>query len=331
MAKMKILYWNPTELENLDYEKEVIGTDSDVALEIVRGVPDSEFLKYGADADAVAVDYLEVTDELLAQMPKVKIFVRRGVGFEQFHLDAFSKHGVLGCNVPGYCMKEVALHTMVLALSCGRYIAELNARTQRGDGNYNDIRMYRPDGQVYGMVSLGRIPREVVPALKALGFRVATWDPYLPQSVCDELGVERVDELDNLLAMSDYVSVNTPLNDSTRGLMSREHLEKMKKGAIIVCSSRGGIIDEDALADLLRRGHLAGAGLDVLADEVTFKTPLLGLKNVILTPHVAYYSEEAEVDLRTQVVEMMYKALKNGEYPSASLLNKDVIGKSRID
>ena len=219
---------------------------------------------------------------------------------------------------------------MVPALSCGRFVAELNARTQKGDGSYGDIQMHRPDGQVYGMVSLGRIPREVVPALKALGFRVAAWDPYLPQSVCDNLGVERFEDLDELLAMSDYVSVNTPLSEQTRGLMSREHLEKIKEGAIVVCSSRGGIIDEEALADLLRGGKLRGAGLDVLADETGFETPLRGLKNVILTPHVAYYSEEAEEDLRKQVIEMMYKAIKYHEYPDA-VLNKDVLGKSRID
>lgn len=326
----KILYWNPTEFEDADFERKVIKNDPDCEIFVVRNVPDSEFLKYGADVDALAVDYLEITDELLSQMPNVKIIVRRGVGFEQFHLDAFTKHGVLGCNVPSYCLKEVALHTMVLALSCGRFVAELNARTQKGDGNYNDIQMHRPDGQIYGMVSLGRIPREVVPALKALGFRVAAWDPYLPQDVCDRLGVERVAELDELLAMSDYVSVNTPLSEQTRGLMSREHLEKIKEGAIVVCSSRGGIIDEEALADLLRRGKLRGAGLDVLADEIGFETPLRGLKNVILTPHVAYYSEEAEEDLRTQAIEMMYKAIQNHEYPDA-VLNKDVIGKSRID
>ena len=179
----KILYWNPTEFEDAAFEREVIHHDPDCEILVVRGVPDSEFLTYGADVDALAVDYLEITDELLSRMPNVKIIVRRGVGFEQFHLDAFTKHGVLGCNVPSYCLKEVALHTMVLALSCGRFVAELNARTQKGDGSYGDIQMHRPDGQVYGMVSLGRIPREVVPALKALGFRVAAWDPYLPQSV----------------------------------------------------------------------------------------------------------------------------------------------------
>lgn len=330
MPKKKILYWNPTELENLEYECAVIGNDPDFEVLMVKDAPDSEFLKYGADVDALAVDYLNITDELLQQMPNVKIIVRRGVGFEQFDLDAFNKHGVLGCNLPTYCMKEVALHTMVLALSCGRFITELNARTQRGDGDYSDIQMHRPDGQVYGMVSLGRIPRQVVPALKALGFRVVTWDPYLAQSACDGLGVERVDELDELLAMSDYVSVNTPLNEQTRGMMSRERLEKIKEGAIVVCSSRGGIIDEAALADLLRSGKLRGAGLDVLEDEIAFETPLRGLKNVILTPHVAYYSEEAEETLRTQTIEIMYKALRDGEYPE-SLLNRDVVGHSRID
>jgi len=330
MSKKKILYWNPTEFDDVSYERGVIGHDPDYDISVIKGVPDSEFLKYGADVDALAVDYLEITDELLQQMPNVKIIVRRGVGFEQFHLDAFTKHGVLGCNVPSYCLKEVALHTMVLALSCGRFIAELNARTQQGSGDYSDIQMHRPDGQVYGMVSLGRIPREVVPALKALGFQVAVWDPYLPQSVCETLGVKQVAELDDLLAMSDYVSVNTPLNDETRGFMNRAHLEKIKEGAIVVCSSRGGIIDEEALAELLRSGKLRGAGLDVLADEVGFDTPLRGLKNVILTPHVAYYSEEAEADLRTQAIQMIYTALKDGKYPDA-VLNKDVIGNSRID
>lgn len=329
MAK-KILYWNPTELEDVEYEKSLLNGDEEFEVVSVRGVPDSEFLKYGADAYGVAVDYLEITDELLAQMPNVKIMVRRGVGFEQFHLDAFTKHGVLGCNVPWYCMKEVSLHTMVLALSCGRFITELNSRVQAGDGDYNDIHMHRPDGQVYGMVSLGRIPRTVVPALKALGFRVAAWDPFMPQSICDDLGVARVAELDELLAMSDYVSVNTPLNEHTRNLMSREHIEKIKEGAIVVCSSRGGIIDEEALADALRSGKLLGAGLDVLADETGFETPLKGLKNVILTPHVAYYSEEAELELRTQTMTIMYEAIKYGKYPD-SVLNKDVIGKSRID
>lgn len=330
MSKKKILYFNPTELQDLDFEQQLLGGDEDYELVMVKGVPESDFLRYAADADAVALDAVDITDDILRQMPNCKVMVRRGIGFDCFHLDAFTKNGVLACNVPGYCQPEVALHHITLALSCLRNITVLNERLHRGDGNYDDIRMHRPASMVFGIISFGSIPRTMVPTLKALGFRVVAWDPYLPEEFFTQTQVERIAELDELLAMSDVVSVNTPLFEGTRNLISREAIAKIKKGAVVICTSRGGIIDEEALRDAILEGRISGCGLDVLADEVNFTTPLAGVKNAILTPHVAYYTEEAELDLRTQTLQYMYETLKNNTYPK-SLLNRDVIGKSRLE
>lgn len=328
--KKKILYFNMTDFNDISYENNLLNGDEEYEIQMVNGVSDSEILKYGGDASAIALDYTPMTDRVMKGMPECRVVVRRGIGFDGIDLGAATRNGICACNVPNYCQEDVALHTITLALSCARHITELNGRMQKADGSYDDIKMYRLSGKTYGLLSFGSIPRAMTPILKALGFRVIAWDPYLEDTVFCQYGVERVMDMDEMLKQCHFVSVHVPLNAETKNLLNEERLALLPEGAVVVNTARGGIIDETALRDAMLRGHVRGAGLDVIEDETSFTSPLQDVPNAILTPHVAYFSEESSMELRRKTFETMYGVLKTGKYP-ATLLNKDVIGQSKLE
>ncbi|MDL2254463.1 C-terminal binding protein [Ruminococcaceae bacterium OttesenSCG-928-I18] len=326
----KILFFNMTDFDDLSYEKELLGGDGDVTLQLVNDVPDADILKYAADADAIAVDYTEVTAEVLRGMPKCKVIVRRGIGYNNIDLKAATENGIFACNVPNYCQDECAEQTVTMAMSCARYIKLMDMRMQQSNAEFSDIMMYRMRGKTYGLLSFGSIPRTMAPILQAIGFRVIAWDPFLDDAVFKEYGVEKVADLDEMLSQCDFISVHAPLNEKTKHMLNGEKLALLKEGAFVINTSRGGIVDEAALREAVLSGHVAGAALDVIEDETTFKTPLQGLDRVILSPHVSYFSEESFWALREKTFEIMYKVLKTGEVPY-SVVNKDVIGKAKVD
>jgi D-3-phosphoglycerate dehydrogenase len=329
--KKKMLYFNMVDFNELDYEISLLGNEKEnVEISIVNGVPDSEFLKYAADADGIAVDYTQITDEIMGKLNRCQVIVRRGVGFDNIDLSAATKHGICISNVPEYCQPDVALHTISLFLSAVRFIPALNAQMQEQNGDFSEYKMHRIDGRTFGLVSFGSIPRSMLPVLKALGLNVIAWDPYIDEDNMASLGVGRKETLDELLNEADFVSVHVPLNDSTRNLISAEKMKLMKKGSFIFNTARGGIIDEDALAAEIKAGNIAGAGLDVIKDEDNFTSPLAGIDRAILTPHVAYYTEESSLELRRKSLEAICAVLLDKQ-PPVYLLNKDVLGKARFE
>lgn len=328
--KKKMLYFNMVDFDDLGYEHSLLGSNTDIEINIVNGVPDSEFVRYAADADGIAVDYTQVTDEIMDQLPRCQVIVRRGVGFDNIDLAAATRHGICVSNIPEYCQQDVALHTISLFLSAVRFIPALNARMQRHNGDFGDYKMHRLGGKTYGLVSFGSIPRTMTPMLQALGLNVIAWDPFIGEAQMADLGVKRVETLDKLLSSADFVSIHVPLNDQTRNMISAPQLKMLKQGAYIFNTARGGIIDEAALAAEITSGHIAGAGLDVLQDEEGFTSPLNGMERAVLTPHVAYYSEESSLELRRKSFEAMYSVLAE-KRPPKYLLNKEVEGKARFE
>jgi len=253
------------------------------------------------DADAVLVTYAKLTREVLTQFTRCKAIGRFGLGVDNIDLAAAKEKGMAVNYVPDYCIREVSDHAMALLLALIRKIPLSNRLVQSGRWEMPAVvPIRRIEGTVLGLVGFGHIPRLVAPKAQAFGIRVIACDPYAKPEVFKTAGVESVD-FDTLLQSSDYVSVHAPLLAATRGMMNAAAFAKMKKGAYIVNTARGPLIDEPALVAALDSGQIGGAGLDVVTSEPLAKdSPLLGRDNVIISPHTAFYSIEALNELQTK-------------------------------
>jgi D-3-phosphoglycerate dehydrogenase len=254
--------------------------------------------------------------ELLKELKRCKVIGRFGLGVDNIDIPAAAQLGITVTYVPDYCVHEVSDHAMALLLALARKITFSNQLVQSGHWEIPPIvPLRRLEGQVLGLIGFGNIPRALAPKAKAFGLKVITHDPYLSADVAKALGVEAT-SFEDLLGRSDFVSVHAPLLPATRGLMNSATFAGMKKGAFLVNTSRGPLVDETALVGALDTGHLAGAALDVVTVEPLARdSPLLGRDNVILTPHTAFYSVEALEELQTKCATDVARALL-GEAPA---------------
>jgi len=298
---------------NLDPASEVlskIGADLRVASEPTP----QAIVEVAKDADAVLTTYAKVTAEMIPQFSRCRIIGRFGIGVDNVDIPAATAKGIVVTRVPDYCLDEVSDHTMALLLASGRKIPFLNARTHSGTWEMKAaVPIHRLRGKVLGLVAFGQIPQLVAPKAKSFGMRVVAYDPYVPQELFAKAGVDRV-EFEELVKISDYISIHTPLMPATHHLFSADIFRKMKTTAYLINTSRGPIIDEAALADALDKKEIAGAALDVMEKEPTTRSPLFGRDNVIITPHTSFYSEESLVDLQTKAAEEVVRVL-SGQAP----------------
>jgi D-3-phosphoglycerate dehydrogenase / 2-oxoglutarate reductase len=260
-----------------------------------------DILAVARDADAILVTYAKLSGDLLRQLTKCKAIGRFGLGVDNIDLPAAKVCGIAVNYVPDYCLREVSDHAMALLLALARKVTQANTLVQSGRWEVPPlVPLRRLEGQVLGLIGFGNIPRALAPKAKAFGLKVLTHDPYVAKDVLETAGVEGV-SFDDLLARSDFVSVHAPLLPATRGLMNAAAFAKMKKGAYLINTARGPLVDEQALIAALDSGHLGGAALDVVTTEPLAKdSPLIGRDNVILTPHTAFYSVEALEELQTK-------------------------------
>jgi D-3-phosphoglycerate dehydrogenase / 2-oxoglutarate reductase len=260
-----------------------------------------DILAVARDADAILVTYAKLPDELLRQLTRCKSIGRFGLGVDNIDLAAAKALGIAVNYVPDYCLREVSDHAMALLLALARKITFANRLVQSGRWEVPPIvPLHRLEGQVLGLIGFGNIPRALAPKAKSFGLKVLAHDPYVAKETLRAAGVEGV-SFDDLLARSDFISVHAPLLPATRGLMNAAAFGKMKKGAFLINTARGPLVDEAALVTALDSGHLGGAALDVVASEPPPKdSSLLGRDNVILTPHTAFYSVEALEELQTK-------------------------------
>jgi len=279
---------------------------------------DAEVIAIAADAHALLCTGYRVTDALIAELPRLQVIVRYGVGVDNVDLHAATSHGVMVCNVPDYCIDEVANHTMALLLGLNRRIVAQHDGLRSGErAALSPMGPLR--GEVLGLVGWGRLARAVAERARAFGLRIVAHDPFVPSDPSVELLA-----LDELLAVADYVSIHAPLTADTRHLIGAPQLARMKPNAYIISTSRGGIIDEAALHAALVAGTIAGAGLDVWESEpVKPDNALLALGNVIGSAHTAYFSDQSELNLRHRVVEITAEAL-SGKIPD-TVVNTDVL------
>ena len=272
-------------------------------------------LAVARDADAVLVTYARLTGDLLRQLRKCKAIGRFGLGVDNIDIAAAVELGITVTYVPDYCMHEVSDHAMALILALCRKVAQSNALVQARRWEMGPlVPIHRLAGRVLGLVGFGNIPRTLAPKAKAFGLRVVAHDPYVSPQALVTAQVEGI-SLDRLLEISDIVSIHAPLTPATRGLINGEVLQKMKKGALLINTARGPLIDEAALVTALDSGHLGGAALDVVAVEPLPKdSRLVGRDNVLLTPHTAFYSVEALNELQTKCASDVARVL-SGEAP----------------
>ena len=265
-----------------------------------------------SDADALIVrSATRVTDELLAQAPRLRIVGRAGVGVDNIDLEAATHRGILVVNTPGSSATSVAEHTLALMLAMARSVPQLNAAMHAGRWEKSGAAGAELRGKTLGLVGLGRVGGEVARRAKALEMRVLAHDPYLNAERAAEWGVELM-PLAEMLGQADYVSLHTALSPATEGLINQATLAQMKRGARLINTARGELVDEAALAEALGSGHLAGAGLDVFAIEPPGNSPLMALPNVIATPHVAGSTAEAQEEVGVQIAQQIRDFLAEG-------------------
>ena len=298
---------------SLDLSRAVLSA-IDAELHLADASTPEAILRVAADADALLVTYARITADMIEKMPRCRIISRFGIGVDNVDLDAASRAGIVVTKVPDYCIDEVSDHTMALLLALVRKIPVSNAQVHRGGWEMKAfVPMHRLRGRVLGLLGFGRIPQLVVPKAQAFGLRVVAHDPFVPADVFAHAGVESV-SLDELLRISDFVSVHTPLMSETRGMFNRDVFRRMKRSAVLVNTARGPIVDEAALAEALAAGDIAGAALDVMPQEPPSGSPLLGRDDVIITPHTGFYSEESLAELQRKAAEEVVRVL-SGQPP----------------
>lgn len=289
---------------DLSVEREVL-TAAGLPLRDAQTRDPDELARRAAGATALLVQYAPVTAELLDRLPSLELVVRYGVGLDSVDLDAAAARGVAVRNVVDYGTEEVAAHAAALLLAAWRHVPMLDRRVRDGDWDYRSPGpIPRLSEGTLGLVGFGRIGRLTAERLAPWFGRVVATDPYAPEAGWPAW-VERVG-MDDLFATADAISLHLPLTADTAGLVNAERLVAVPRGAVLVNTARGGLVDLDALLAALDEGTLRAAALDVLPEEPpTPDHPIRRHPRVVLTPHVGWYSEVAERTLRRRAAEQV--------------------------
>jgi D-3-phosphoglycerate dehydrogenase len=294
---------------------------------------EDEVVAAGKDADVLVYLglYTPFTANVLSQLPKCQLIARFGIGMDSVDLAAATEQGIVVANAAEYCVPEVADHATALILSLARRITMMDRYVRGGEWGgavQHAGPMPRLATQTVGLVGFGRIARHVARNLVNIMGTLVAYDPYVTQAQADASQVRMV-SLEELLSVSDYVSIHTPLMPETRGLISGEQLAQMKPTAFLVNTSRGPVVDEAALIAALQAKEIAGAGLDVFDPEpLVDDSPLRQLDNVILTPHLAAYSLQAIEDIHTAVTATVSDVLQG--YLPRHVMNLKVISRAGL-
>ena len=290
------------------------GVDVEVA---AAGTSASDAAAIAADYPAAIIGLLSFRAAEIASLRQTGLLVRAGIGYDVIDVDAATTAGIWVANVPDYCVDEVADQAMLLLMAAWRRLPELEAVWHAGSWVNPALvpPVNRALGRRLGIVGFGRIGRAVARRARGFGFEVVVHDPFVTDDILRAAEVEPAG-LDDLFATSDAVSLHCPLTVETRHLVNAERLGQVRPGLVLVNTSRGGLVDLAALDDALEHGQVAAAGLDVLEDEPApdLTRSLFQRPNVLLTPHLAWYSLEARRDLALQAAEEAYRFI-SGERP----------------
>jgi len=303
-------------LEILDVEaKELAKINADVV--DVDCKTEDEIIEAAKDADALLVIFAPITRKVLSALPKLKVAVRYGIGYDTIDVDAATDTNVLAVNIPDFCLREVSDQAMALLLACARKLVPSTEGLK--EGRWLEVQAEMPNTsalyeQTLGLVGCGHIGQLVAKKARCFDLKIIGYDPYLDKSVAEQAGIKLV-SLSEVLKGSDYVSLHTPLYKETRHLIGEKELRQMKPTAYLINTARGGVVDEPVLIKALREKWIAGAGLDVFEMEpIEPDNPLLKMDNVVLTPHCSAHTRQAIQRLRLSVAQEVARVL-TGKWP----------------
>lgn len=285
-------------------------------VQLVHLSSEQELSVYGNAFD-VLVNWhrIPLSRQVISSLAKCKGIVRAAVGFDNIDIHFAASRGIPVANVPDYGTEEVADHTFALLLAVARGIVggAQEVKSYGWDWNY-DLKRIRLRGRKLGIIGLGRIGTAVALRAKSFGLDISFYDPYIPSGVEKVLGIQRFESLDTLFAQSQIISLHTPLTSETIGMVGARELELMPVDSIIINTSRGEILQLDALRSALQQGHILGAGLDVIEGEPSVPLWITDNPKIVVTPHSAFYSQESLAELRKRSIEIALMFLK-GETP----------------
>ena len=308
---MKVLVSDPLSEEGTSKLEEHFTVD------ISTGLSEDELIEKIKDADALVIrSGTQVTKTVIDAAEKLKIIGRAGVGVDNIDIDAATQKGIIVVNAPEGNMLSAAEHTIAMMMSLTRNVPQANASLKSRKWERKLFMGTEVNGKILGVVGLGRIGTEVAKRAQGLEMTILAYDPFISEERAQELGVEMA-TVNEIAERADFITVHTPLIKETRNIIDAEQFAVMKDGVRIINCARGGIINEEALADAVKSGKVAGAALDVFVNEPPFDSPLMDLDNVIMTPHLGASTEEAQINVAVSVADEVISVLNGGSAKNA--------------
>ncbi|MFQ3475485.1 phosphoglycerate dehydrogenase [Halonotius sp. F2-221B] len=304
---MKVLVTDPIDDAGLDRLREA-GHEVQTEYKI----DGDDLLDAVADANALIVrSGTDVSEAIFEAADDLVIVGRAGIGVDNIDIEAATDHGVIVANAPQGNVRAAAEHTVAMAFAAARWIPQAHTRLKDGEWAKSDYLGYEVNNKTLGIVGLGRVGQEVAKRLDSLGMDLVVFDPYISEERAAQFGAELIDDLDECLKLADFVTIHTPLLPETENMIGSDELELLDDGFLINCA-RGGIVDEDALAEAVENGPMAGAALDVFAEEpVSEDSPLLDVDEIVVTPHLGASTEAAQENVAVDTAEQVVAAFND--------------------
>lgn len=321
MEKRKIVILSKFAHE-LSYEQEKLSKIKGVELLISPEKEESKVLEVVSDAEVILFTDVPMNESFLKKLTKCKLIIRYGIGYDNIDTKAAKELGITVCNAPNYGVTDVAEHAIALMLSAAKRLTYMNDCVREKMWSTGDMgTSVRLSGKTIGFLGFGKIAKCVCERTNAFKMKPLVYDPYVGEDILKEYGATGVD-FDTLLAESDVITLHLPLTEKTKHIISKEEFKKMKKSAFLINTSRGGLVCEKDLIEALEKGEIRGAGLDVFEQEgPTLDERLFTMKNVALTPHVAWNTNDAMESLHIEVTENVLRYL-DGKMPESIVNNR---------
>lgn len=326
MAKYKVVITD-YEYDDVDKEKRIFqNADIDFHEFQLNNMNENEIISAVKDADVIITQFTNITRYIIENLNQCKLIIKHGTGVDNVDCLAATEKGIYVSNVPDYGVDEVSNHSIALMMVLNRKLPQMTKTIRDGEWGYKRaVPIKRLEGSILGLVGLGRISKLIAKKLEYFNLRIIAYNPNMQPEIAKAIGVTLVD-FDTLCRESDFISIHTPLKRETKHLFGSNEFKKMKNSAYIINTSRGSVISEVDLIQALKDGDIAGAGLDVFEREpLPLDSELLYMDNVIITPHSAWYSDEAKDSLEKKTAEEVINVLK-GNIPY-NLVNKEVLNK----
>ncbi|HUW23000.1 MAG TPA: phosphoglycerate dehydrogenase [bacterium] len=291
---------------------ELLRKSPDITVDVKLKLELQELLKHIGEYDALLVrSTTKVTKEVIDAAKNLKVIGRAGVGVDNIDVEAASKRGILVMNTPGGNTISAAEHTMSMLLALSRCIPQANISLKSKQWEKKKFLGTEIFKKTLGIIGLGRIGGEVAKRAQSFGMEIIAYDPYISKAHAREIGVKLV-SFPELIKQADYITIHIPSTSETKHIINKETINQMKEGVRIINCARGGIIDEAALAEAVKSGKVGGAALDVFEKEPPFDSPVLGLENIIVTPHLGASTEEAQINVARDIALQVLDFLKKG-------------------